>query len=136
MRSLGASEITESSVTLGGTLLGTFPVVDDAATITVTIPSDAAEGATALHLVSAQSGTEVVLPLTVTAGPEPTPTPTPTPTETVNPTPTPTPTSPGGKLPSTGAEGVGGGLIAAAFLVGAGALLVAFTARRRVTSTD
>lgn len=106
------------------------------ATVTFTIPSDAAVGS----IVTAAAGPTVV-ELFEVAAPLPTPTPTATPTETVTPTPTATPTqtttpapSPThtGSIPNTGAESslplLG---IAGVFVALGGMLLVGHLVRRR-----
>ncbi|RNE67405.1 ExeM/NucH family extracellular endonuclease [Cryobacterium tepidiphilum] len=66
LTSLGSPANTELSMSWSGTDLGTVPVVNGTATVTFTVPADAAATGE-LVLTAKESGTTVHLPFTVTA---------------------------------------------------------------------
>jgi 5'-nucleotidase len=124
-----ATDLTDSEVTvsLGGAVLGTFPVdnslgtalYDDygTASVSVTLPANTPVGAAELVLTGTTTGTTVTIPITVTA-------------IVFDPT-TGTWT---GTLPATGVDGsVMGGLVVAAVLAGAGGFALIVRTRRRAS---
>ncbi|WP_168195341.1 bifunctional UDP-sugar hydrolase/5'-nucleotidase [Cryobacterium sp. LW097] len=95
LTSTGAPKNTELAVTWAGSKTVFAPASVDAtgaATVTVTVPTDAA-AASEITLMAKESGTTVRVPLAVTVPvtePTPVPTPEPTPVPTTEPTPVPT----------------------------------------------
>ncbi|MFJ6679505.1 ExeM/NucH family extracellular endonuclease [Microbacterium sp. NPDC091382] len=71
LTSKGAPANTEVTVSLGDQVLGTAPVTDGAASVSVTLPAGTAAGATQLTVTAAPSGTVVRIPLTVEQAAEP-----------------------------------------------------------------
>lgn len=71
LTSQGSPANTELTVALGEQTLGTVPVTDGAASVSVALPADTAAGAATLTLTAAPSGTVVRVPLTVEAPAEP-----------------------------------------------------------------
>lgn len=67
LTSQGAPQNTTLAVTISGAALGSVPVTDGAATVSVTLPAGTPAGAAALTLTAAPSGTVVTVPLTVEA---------------------------------------------------------------------
>lgn len=68
LTSRGAPANTTITAVLDGTVLESFPVVDGAATVAVTLPTDLSEGAAQLTLSADPSGTLVTVPLTIEQG--------------------------------------------------------------------
>ncbi|WP_405372821.1 MULTISPECIES: ExeM/NucH family extracellular endonuclease [unclassified Microbacterium] len=71
LTSKGAPANTELTVALGDTTLGTAPVTDGAASVSVTLPAGTPAGTATLTLTAAPSGTVVQVPLAVEQAAEP-----------------------------------------------------------------
>lgn len=103
LSSLAVPANTQLQAHLGsanGPVVGSATVTNGQATISINLPASVAAGEVLVHLVADPSGTQIVVPVTVT---DPLPSPSPTPTPTVDPTPTPGPAKPKPtQLPKTG----------------------------------
>ncbi len=92
LTSLGTPETTELSVSIDGRDAGTVPVTAGAAEVRIPVPADAEAGSVLQVVLTAESGTVVTVPVSVTESAT---------------TPTPDPSTPGTGTPGTGTPGTG-----------------------------